>query len=160
MSSYKLNEEWDLWYHSIKDTNWDKTSYQKLLCLKSLFDYQLIIDTFQQNHYQNGMFFCMKKNIFPNWEDPLNRQGGCLSFKVPAKDIMKEWNQILLYCINNNILTEKNNEVNGISISPKKEFNIIKIWFQKNTGESYKQLFGLQRPNLSIDKTIFREHSI
>ena len=102
----------------------------------------------------------MKKNIFPNWEDPLNRQGGCLSFKVPSKDIMKEWNQLLLYFINNNILSDKNNEVNGISISPKKEFNIIKIWFQKKTGDLYKQLFTLKRPNLLIEKTIFREHSI
>ena len=106
------------------------------------------------------MFFCMKKNIFPNWEDPLNRQGGCLSFKVPAKDIMKEWNQILLYCINNNILTEKNNEVNGISISPKKEFNIIKIWFRLNKSDEYKQNFLVNRDNFQIEKSIFRAHTV
>ena len=160
MSSFKLNEDWDLWYHSLKDPNWGKNSYQKLLCLKSLFDYQLIVDKFKQNHYQNGMFFCMKKNVFPNWEDPINRQGGCLSFKVPSKDMMNEWNQLLLYCINNNILKDKNEEVTGISISPKKEFNIIKIWFSCNKGDEYKQLFDVVRNNFQISKSIFRAHSI
>ena len=160
MSSFKLNEDWDLWYHSLKDQNWGKNSYQKLLCLKSLFDYKLIVDKFKQNHYQNGMFFCMKKNVFPNWEDPINRQGGCLSFKVPSKDMMNEWNQLLLYCINNNILKDKNEEVTGISISPKKEFNIIKIWFSCNKGDEYKQLFDVVRNNFQISKSIFRAHSI
>ena len=40
----------------------------------------------------------MKENIFPNWEDPDNRNGSCLSFKVFSKDIMKEWNTLLLKC--------------------------------------------------------------
>ena len=160
MSSYKLSEEWNLWFHSIKETSWDKSSYQKLVCIRSLFDYQLIVDTFQKNHYQNGMFFCMKKNIFPNWEDPMNRQGGCLSFKVPSKDMMNEWNQLLFYCINHKILKDMNNEINGISITPKKEFNIIKIWFQKNTSDTYKELFNITRKNLALDKTIFKAHSL
>ena len=30
----------------------------------------------------------MKEDIFPNWEDPNNRLGGCLSFKVYAKNIV------------------------------------------------------------------------
>ena len=160
MTSYKLNEEWNLWYHSLKDSNWEKSSYQKLVTLKSLFDYQLVKDVFKQNHYQNGMFFCMKTNIFPNWEDPLNRQGGCLSFKVSSKDMMNEWNELLLHCINNYILKNNNEEVNGISISPKKEFNIIKIWFRLNKSDEYKQNFLVNRDNFQIEKSIFRAHSV
>lgn len=160
MCSYGLNEEWNLWYHSINEDNWQKGSYQKLLSLKTLFDYQLIKTTFKQNHYQNGMFFCMKETIFPNWEDPLNRQGGCLSFKVSSKDILSEWNHILFNCINQVILKENNEEVNGISISPKKEFNIIKIWFIRNTPEKYRQLFNISRPLLSIENSVFRKHTI
>ena len=33
---------------------------------------------------QNGMFFVMKRDIFPTWEDPRNRNGCFLSFKVGA----------------------------------------------------------------------------
>ena len=83
----QIKEEWILWYHSINDNNWDKNSYQKIHEIKNLYDYQYIHDIFKQDHYQNGMFFCMKKGIFPNWEDPDNRSGGCLSFKVDNRNI-------------------------------------------------------------------------
>ena len=123
---------WVMWYHSINDNNWDKNSYQKIHEIKNLYDYQYIHDIFKQDHYQNGMFFCMKKGIFPNWEDPDNRSGGCLSFKVTSVKILEEWNDLLLKCISNNILDIKNDIINGISISPKKEFNIIKVWIKTN----------------------------
>tara|TARA_B100001094_G_scaffold332370_1_gene404141 strand:- start:1679 stop:2161 length:483 start_codon:yes stop_codon:yes gene_type:complete len=160
MSSYKLNQEWNLWFHSIQETNWGKESYRKLITFKSLYDYQYIIDTFKQNHYQNGMFFFMKENIFPNWEDPSNRNGSCLSFKVPSKYIISEWNQLLLDCLNNTILKEKNEEINGISISPKKEFNIIKIWFSKKENYDFQSLFTVKSNHLLLEKSVFKAHSI
>jgi len=160
MSSYNLAEDWNLWYHSITDNNWQKGSYQKLVSLTSLFDYQLIQEIFKQNHYQNGMFFCMRSGVFPNWEDPQNRQGGCLSFKISSKDIISEWNHLLFSCINQTILQENDQEITGISISPKKEFNIIKIWFQGDTSDKYKQLLNIHSPLLTSDKSVFRKHNV
>ena len=78
----KLEQKWILWYHSINDNNWGKNSYQKIYELNTIYDFQYIKDIFKQDHYQNGMFFCMKDDIFPNWEDPENRSGGCLSFNI------------------------------------------------------------------------------
>ena len=53
MEKYNLSSEWNIWYHSINDTSWDKSSYQKLITIRNLFDYNLLRDTFEQNHYQN-----------------------------------------------------------------------------------------------------------
>ena len=156
---YQLNQKWILWYHSINDNRWGKDSYQKIYEINNLFDYQYIIDTFKQDHYQNGMFFCMKDNIFPNWEDPDNREGGCLSFKVPSRDIINEWNNLLLRCINESILTKDNDEINGISISPKKEFNIIKIWF-KNDSFDYKKYFQEFGEYFLISKSLYKKHEV
>ena len=103
-----LKNNWDLWYHSINDNNWTKNSYKKIYSINSLLDYNYIKNTFQQDHYQNGMFFCMKEDIFPNWEDPDNRNGGCLSFKIPSVKIIQEWNDLLLKCINEIILSDNN----------------------------------------------------
>ena len=72
MDQYNLNNKWSFWYHSINDNQWTNNSYKILLTIQNLFDYNFIIDNFKQNHYQNGMFFCMKNDIFPNWEDPNN----------------------------------------------------------------------------------------
>ena len=99
MECVDLENEWVLWYHSINEHKWDKSSYKQLLNLKDLYDIHLILSIFKQNHYQNGMFFVMKKGVFPNWEDPNNRLGGCLSFKVYSKNIVNEWNILLLKCI-------------------------------------------------------------
>ena len=106
---YNLKDKWILWYHSITDNSWTKSSYKELSKVENFFDYQHIKEIFKQDHYQNGMFFYMKENIFPNWEDPDNRSGGCISFKVPSRDIIEEWNDLLLRCISNNILNENNN---------------------------------------------------
>lgn len=74
--------------------------------------------------------------------------------------MMNEWNKLLLHCINNYVLNQNNQEVNGISISPKKEFNIIKIWFRYNKPDEYKQNFLVERENFHIEKSIFRAHSV
>lgn len=153
---YSLKNNWSLWYHSIKDDNWDKKSYQKLLIFRNLYDYKLITNSFEQNYYQNGMFFFMKEDIFPNWEDPNNRLGGCLSFKIPSKGIIETWNFLLLNIINESFLKNDNNMINGISISPKKEFNIIKIWL-KDKKYDYRKSFK-DNKFFSLEKSLYKDN--
>tara|TARA_Y100000817_G_C16807510_1_gene522676 strand:- start:428 stop:904 length:477 start_codon:yes stop_codon:yes gene_type:complete len=156
---YNLLSQWKLWFHSIKDNNWDKGSYKKIYDIENLMDYNAIKSIFKQNHYQNGMFFVMKDGIFPNWEDPSNRLGGCLSFKIASQHVMGEWNNILLKCINEDILMDQNDKITGISIAPKKEFNIIKIWFSEKI--EYKKRFkNMDDSSLNIDNSLFRLHNI
>ena len=38
--AYDTEVKWDLWYHSITDNNWGKSSYKKLSSLSNLFDYK------------------------------------------------------------------------------------------------------------------------
>ena len=42
----ELNNQWELWYHSITDNNWGKNSYQNISQINNLYDYRYIIDTF------------------------------------------------------------------------------------------------------------------
>lgn len=154
-----IPEKWVLWYHSINDTQWGKETYKNIYTISSLYDYQYIIDVYKQDHYQNGMFFCMKEGIFPNWEDPDNREGGCLSFKISSKYVLKEWNELLLKCITGHTLSSNNIEINGISISPKKEFNIIKIWFRNNLFE-YQKYFLEYGSNMLLKNSLYKKHEI
>ena len=155
----EIQDKWKIWYHSINDTNWNKKSYQDIFNINNLFDYKYVIEIFKQDHYQNGMFFCMRDGIFPNWEDPDNRNGGCLSFKVSSVDILEEWNNLLLKCITDNILSDKNNEINGISISPKKEFNIIKIWLRYHD-ENFINSLKEYEPFFTKDKSLTKKHEL
>ena len=66
----------------------------------------------------------------------------------------------MLKCITNNILNEKNDEINGISISPKKEFNIIKIWFKDYQFDYQKHFIEEKESLLSLKNSIFKKHDI
>tara|TARA_B100000214_G_scaffold366542_1_gene335624 strand:+ start:4285 stop:4767 length:483 start_codon:yes stop_codon:yes gene_type:complete len=159
MECVDLKNEWELWYHSINDNRWDKGSYKKLYSLKDLYDTLLILDIFKQNHYQNGMFFLMKKGIFPNWEDPSNRLGGCLSFKISSTNVISEWKDIFLKCILEKLMVNENDKINGLSISPKKEFNIIKIWFSEYT--EYKNIFIENNDSeVILSNSLYKKHIV
>lgn len=157
MNEYNLKNKWVLWYHSLKNKSWDNKSYIKVIEIKSLYDYKLLEEIMRINHLQNGMFFLMKNDIFPTWEDPKNRMGGCISFKYD-NNILNEWLKILLVCITDD-LSEYNNEINGLSISPKKEFNIIKVWI-KDDKKDYRILIKEYEPFMKLDKCIYKKHDL
>ena len=159
MECVDLKNEWTLWFHSINENKCDKSSYKKLFSLKDLYDVFITLEIFKQNHYQNGMFFIMKKGVFPNWEDPSNRLGGCLSFKVSSINVIPEWKRTFLKCILEELMHNENNKINGLSISPKKEFNIIKIWFSGSI--EYKDKFIENNDSEVILKnSLYKKHVI
>ena len=131
---YKLQTSWILWNHKLNDNNWKNNSYKNIFEINNLYDYKFLENIMTLQNLQNTMFFLMRKDIFPTWEDPDNRDGCCASFKVPLKDIRNIWIQLVIDIISENIHIDKNkyDVINGISIAPKKEFNIIKIWFKTN----------------------------
>jgi hypothetical protein len=159
MGDYKLTNKWVLWFHSLNNPNWDNKSYIKVIEIKTLLDYKLLEDVLRINHLQNGMFFLMKNDIFPTWEDPKNRLGGCISFKYD-NNILKEWLKTLLLCVTNNLFKKNNiDEINGISIAPKKEFNIVKMWIKDDT-KDHKKLVREYEPFIKLDKCIYKKHEL
>ena len=90
------------------------------------------------------MLFLMRSGITPLWEDPKNRLGGCFSFKVINKQVYDIWKKLFYSICGESLCIKKehNHLINGITISPKKHFCIIKIWFSN---------CELQNPNIFID---------
>lgn len=158
-SIYPLNSEWNLWYHSIKDNNWTKTSYKKIYTLNNLYDYKIMEELFQKNYLQNSMLFMMRNDIYPLWEDPENIEGCCVSFKIPSQNLVKTWNDCILSIICENIHKDIDNynELNGISISPKKEFNILKLWIRSNV-KKYTELFNEFEPYLVEKNSLIKKN--
>ena len=131
MEEYKFNDNWKVWYHSINDNSWDNSSYQNIIDIQNIYDYCIFKENISKNALQKCMFFIMRNNIFPTWEDINNKDGYCISYKIYNKTLIRDFYSILLELLNERITT-KYTIVNGISISPKKEFNIIKIWLREN----------------------------
>lgn len=132
MSNLKLQNKWILWNHGLNDKSWSNDSYKNIFVYQNLYDLKIYFDNLDLIQLQNSMYFIMRDGIFPTWEDKNNKNGCCASFKVFSNDILITWKLLLqnILCENIHKNIQKYNNINGISISPKKEFNIIKIWFK------------------------------
>lgn len=122
---YSLKNKWTLWFHRVEDTDWKPESYMNIFTLNNLKDFHLLFNTIQ--NFTAGMFFLMKENIMPLWEDINNVNGGMFSYKINKKYANNVWKEIVAECIGN-VLSKNMENINGISISPKLDNCIIKIW--------------------------------
>jgi len=144
-SQYILNDKWNLYYHLPHDKKWDITSYK--LIIGTIDNAQKLIainETLPENVIKNCMLFVMREGITPMWEDPKNRNGGCFSFKVPNKQVQLVWRFLFYSICGETLCIEKkhNQFINGITVSPKRNFCILKIWLSD---------CSLQDPNILID---------
>jgi len=133
----KIESKWILWNHKLDDKSWSNDSYNSIFEINNLLDYKFLKENITLQNLQNTMLFIMRDNIFPTWEDPSNKNGCSTSYKVPYSEIYNIWNKLISFLICENVQKDIRywNNINGISISPKKEFNIIKIWFKNNIND-------------------------
>jgi hypothetical protein len=118
---------WTLYFHSPDETKWTLNTFIGLGAMKTWRDFWTIMDELQLEYLSNGMFFLMRDPFPPLWESHHHIRGGCYSFrcqKAEAPDIYI--NHIIAVMMN--VLTDSTNQINGLSISPKRGFNIIKAW--------------------------------
>lgn len=155
-----MNFKWNLWYHSITNKDWSERSYVKILTIENIYDYYLLINTITIETLQNGMFFIMKDGIFPFWEDPKNREGCSVSFKISVDILLEEWRNIITELIYDKLRKENtsDNYINGISISPKKGFNIIKYWLSEND-KNYDKKINEYPKNFIKSKALVKKHN-
>jgi len=130
---FGLNDTWSLYFHDPFDQNWAYNSYHKICDITSVTEYWQVFDTLR-DYFTKGMFFLFREYVFPCWDDENNIKGGCISIKVLKKDFLPLWEEITMRMLGETLLTENKqscwNHINGISISPKKAFSIVKIWLK------------------------------
>jgi hypothetical protein len=126
--NFELNDTWVLWFHKVNDNNWTLNSYVKVYEMSNYNDLLFIIRGIE--NISAGMFFLMKKGILPIFEDENNKNGGYWSIRITKKDSFDYWQKIIYYMCIKNITIDKTYEskINGISISPKINNCIFKIW--------------------------------
>ena len=156
---YNLNGKWDLYYHLPQDSNWDLSSYK--LLMSDIDTAEKVIafnESISENIIKYCMLFAMKKGITPMWEDSKNRNGGCFSYKVVNKLVHDVWKTLLYKLCGETLCKEKkyNSLINGITISPKKNFCIIKIWLENCSVQDPNIISDIK--NLSNQGCLFKKH--
>jgi translation initiation factor 4E len=128
---HPLNCKWVLYYHLPSDKSWTLSSYVAIDRDIDSAEKVVALNTLLPDHVlYNCMFFCMRDGITPMWEDPQNKNGGCFSYRILNKTVPAVWRKLLALLCGNSLCSNKKHEpfINGITVSPKKNFCIIKIW--------------------------------
>jgi translation initiation factor 4E len=101
-------------------------------------------ETIPEEMVKSSMLYVMRNGINPIWEDPFNCDGGAFSFRLSKVGVHFVWkNLFYLLCGETLCIDRKYNAlINGITISPKKEFCILKIWMRDRT---------VHDPNIFVD---------
>lgn len=157
-----LTSKWVLWVHLPTSNDWQNiNSYENVCTFEYLEEVIALMELIPAALIENCMLFLMKEGIKPMWEDPKNIKGGCFAYKIHNKHIVEAW-KTLSYVVTGDTVSNNNAfnaTINGITISPKKQFCIMKIWtsgcnFQSPNVISSTDLTGV----LSKQGCLFKNH--
>jgi len=159
-STHKIKSQWRLWAHLPQDPDWSVKSYRLIYTFKTLEDAIAITETTPDPLIKACMLFVMKDGIAPMWEDPKNRNGGCFSYKVSNKNVCEVWRELNYVLVGDTISNNSSfvSCVTGITISPKKNFCIIKIWMT-NCDNQNPMVVTSEVKGLSHQGCIFKKHT-
>ena len=154
-----LADKWTIWAHLPHDTDWSITSYKKIYTIDSVEGAIAISETMPDVLVKNCMLFLMRDGIKPIWEDPKNRQGGCFSYKISNKNVFEVWKDLSYVLVGESISNQSSfvANVTGITISPKKNFCIIKIWMSSCANQN-PAIITNDVKNLTSQGCIFKRH--
>ncbi len=154
---HSLLDNWTLWAHLPHDTNWDLNSYIEICNLESVEDAIQLCENLPETIIKNCMLFLMRKGIHPTWEDPKNINGGCFSYKINNKFVHNCWKNLSYVLVGETLVSnEISNNINGITISPKKNFCIIKIWLANCENNNSNIICNIE--NLPKLGCLFKKH--
>lgn len=138
MSETKLSSEWTLWYHPHKSDDWSQDSYMFIYRVTTAEGLWGMLNQVTEEHLKSGMYFLMRDDIFPDWSDERNIDGGYWSLKI-VDNITEIWHKWIGYMVAEVLCDtcEDSYSIQGISLSPKLNHAILKVW---NSDSRYTKL--------------------
>jgi hypothetical protein len=158
--SHRLAQSWVLYAHLPHDTDWSLKSYKKIYEMETVEGTIAVTETLPEVLVKNCMLFIMRKGVAPMWEDAKNRQGGSFSYKVANKNVCEVWRELTYVLVGETISNQESfvANVTGITISPKKNFCIIKIWMSTCANQNPAIVTSTVR-GLTPQGCIFKKHN-
>lgn len=147
-----LNDTYTLWFHSSSDQDWSIDSYHEIFNFNTVDEFWTLFMSINTHPKMitNGMFFVMKQGVKPIWEDPNNINGGCFTWKIEKDDVVASWENMCALLVSGALDMLSEYGINGVSISPKKTNNILKIWLSQNPAQTV--IDNLQMPSVCVFK--------
>ena len=99
-------------------------------------------------------YFMFKEPIKPMWEDENNKNGGRFSIKLKHGYTTIIWEEMIFALIGGILPKEMKDEINGIVVTSRKEFNTLQIWFKTYEEKIIKDLEQCIRELLVIPSEV------
>jgi hypothetical protein len=157
MEDIFLNDTWRAFFHDPADADWTMQSYVPLMTVGSVKDAWKLHNTVDEV-VADGMFFVMREHVFPCWDDKYNIDGGSVSIRVAHQATRAVFHDLCQRMLGETLVGDDWDHVNGISVSPKKAFNIIKLWLSGPDAFEKGALWLPQEHAAGAIYTPFRQH--
>jgi Eukaryotic initiation factor 4E len=153
---YFFNNLWTLYFHDPYDEQWTPASYKIQTTVATAQDW-LQVNMSYSELWAKGMFFLMREDIQPLWEDPANKEGGCFSYKVNKPDIPAYWLKLGAKLMTDNVAKDpdNNDKICGVSVIPKRNYCIIRIWISHDKYNNIN-LFDIEIPDYTT--VMYKKH--
>lgn len=155
---HSLSQKLTMYAHLPHDIDWSIESYKPILKMTTMEELLTLQENMNDTLVCNCMLFIMKQNIKPVWEDNQNRDGGALCFKVPNEFSPYIWRTMCQLFAGRSLCKDQSNfdKINGLSISPKKNFCIIKVWTCDDSIQSGDAIVDID----NLDKNVlYKKHN-
>ena len=155
-----LPQKFCLWYHDPNNNDYSLGSYIKILTFDDVAEFWSTVEAISAEAWNSGMFFLMREGFRPLWDAPENDKGGAWSKKVDAHETRDVFLDCMVHCIAEKILTRDNESIVGVTLSPKGQFHIIKVW---NTTATLSDRKLLNAPSLRMkigDDIAYKAHNL
>ena len=135
----KLSNKFVFWYH-INEISYDQeyeNQIKKLAEFETLEDFWSIFQYLKKpdDIKQPIEFQLFKEGIAPMWEDEKNKNGGKIALKLRKDYSNLVWEELIFAFIGGYFAKEIKDEINGLVINCKKDFNTLQIWTKSFTDE-------------------------
>ena len=157
---------WTLYYHASREKRWTIDSFEKIAIVKTPRE---VLSIYKElgDKIKAGMYFWMRGDIPPLWENFQNIRGGSYSIRGVSDNGIHIYKVYTLACMMNKTLLNTQDIVNGISISPKLQgfgstqqvgYFIIKIWNKDCEKFHSKTNLNCIEELISYDDVLYTPH--
>lgn len=136
-----LKSKYVFWSHELSNKDWSINGYDKICTISTVSEFWKLYNNLPKLGYLKNSFFLMREGVEPIWEDPSNRNGGFCTLKVNVNNCLNLFEDLSVRLVCDKVLSNcDDNEINGISISPKNNWAIIKIWNKNSDADILNKL--------------------
>jgi len=146
---------WTLYWHASTGRDWTLPSFTSFGEMKTWRDFFTVILHLKADTFSDGMFFLMRNNIPPLWENHNNVYGGAYSFRILKSKAGLAFVRYAVAAMIKDVAKDSKNIINGLSISPKTSHNIIKIWNTDSKAFKSKSDLNCHHPEVLEAETIY-----